>query len=133
MARLPIEADSGLVEAAAAAEQGAAPNDTRHAGSLPIAVQCAFEVAPSELEWSVRRTVARSFVCSVFAHHIRCVDALNCELFPDEREPRLVIRGRTRVRSKNSPPIQLYAPAAGFLGPYEWLLEQKREKGPVEE
>ena len=105
VAKLPIEADSSLVEAAAAAEQGAAPNPTRHAGSLSIAVQCAFEAVAAEGKWSVRRTLARSFLCSVFAHHIRCVDALNCELFADERGPRLVIRGRTRVRSKNSPLI----------------------------
>ena len=127
VARLPIDASDPLVEAAAEAEEGDTPNDTRHAGTLPIAVQCAFEAVAAGEEWSVLRFVARSFLCSVFAHHIRCCDALNAVLFADERDPARVIRGRTRVRSKRSPPIQLYAPAAGFLGAWPWVEEHVAE------
>ena len=123
----PIDAKNALVEAAAQAEAGDTPNDVRHAGTLPIAVQCAFEEVAVEKQWSVHRTIARSLLCTVFAHHIRCNDALNTRIFPDERDPTGVLRGRTRVRSKKSPPIQLYAPAEGFLGPYEWLEEHLRE------
>ena len=54
-------------------------------------------------------------------------DALNCELFPDERDPAGVVRGRTRVRSKRSLPIQLYAPAEGFLGTFWWLEDHLAE------
>ena len=130
VAQLPIEAGGAsglLVEAAAEPEEGETPNAVRHAGSLPIAVQCAFEEVAASPKWSVSRTLARSFLCSVFAHHIRMNDALNCELFPDERDPAGVVRGRTRVRSKRSLPIQLYAPAEGFLGTFWWLEDHLAE------
>ena len=127
VAQLPIEAAGLLVEAAAEPEEGETPNPVRHAGSMAIAVQCAFEAVSSEAKWSVRRTLARSFLCSALIHNIRMNDALNCELFPDEKDPAGGVRGRTRVRSKRSLPLQLYAPAEGYLGPFEWLGEHLAE------
>ena len=81
VAAQPIDAKNALVEAAAQAEAGDTPNDVRHAGTLPIAVQCAFEEVAVEKQWSVHRTIARSLLCTVFAHHIRCNDALNTRIF----------------------------------------------------
>ena len=127
VAQLPIEASGLLVEAAAEPEEGETPNSVRHAGSMALAVQCAFEAVSSEKKWSVKRTLARSFLCSALLHNIRMNDALNCELFPDEKDPAGVVRGRTRVRSKKSLPIQLYAPAEGYLGPLVWLEEHLAE------
>ena len=54
-------------------------------------------------------------------HHVRLNDALNAIIFPDEDEPSKVIRGKTKTRSKDGLPLELYAPAEGWLGPFHWL------------
>ena len=84
VAKLRVEASGPLVEAAAEPPAELPARAVRHAGTLPIAVQCAFEEVAAEPGWSVRRTLARCFLVTVFAHHIRLCDALNAQLWPDE-------------------------------------------------
>ena len=127
VAMLPIDASGALVDEAVQPEATDEPRPTNHAGTLPIAAQCAFEVVAAEAVWSVRRTVARAFLCTAFAHHIRFCDALNTRLWRDEQMPACVIRGSTQVRGKTALPIQLYAPAEGFLGEWAWLDEHMAE------
>ena len=127
VAKLRVAASGPLVVAAAEPPAELPVRAVRHAGTMPIAVQCAFEEVAAEPAWSVRRTLARGFLVTVFAHHIRLCDALNARLWPDELEPGRVIRGSTVVRSKKSLPLQLYAPAAGFLGEWLWYPEHLAE------
>ena len=47
----------------------------------------------------------------------------------DEVAPDKVVRGCTVVASKGGFPLELYAPAEGWLGPFYWLGEHMREMG----
>ena len=126
--RLAIDASGALVEEAVEPPAGSGDRPTTHAGSLPIAVQCAFEVVAAEAQWSVRRTIARAFLTTVFAHHIRFADALMARLWPDEVDPARVIRGAAKGKgARRALPIQLYAAAEGFLGDWLWLPEHLAE------
>jgi hypothetical protein len=60
-------------------------------------------------------------------------DALNAVLWPDEVDPRHVIRGSTDLTpSKHGLPLQLYAPASGWLGDFEWWPEHLAEVAGLE-
>ena len=62
-----------------------------------------------------------------FLHSIRLNDALNAKVHPDEVSPRSVVRGVTVAKSKDGMPLELYAPAEGYLGPLRWLQAHLHE------
>ena len=59
----------------------------------------------------------------------RLNDSLNCVLFADEYDPSGVMRGSTSVASKDGLPLQMYAPATGWLGPISWVAEHLADLG----
>ena len=73
------------------------------------------------------RVVARCFLLATFVHNTRLNDALNTELRIDELEPEAVVRGTTHDPSKDGLPLELYAPAEGWLGDFTWYREHMRE------
>lgn len=119
---LPIEADGFLVEAAARPLGPRVARPRSHAGSFPIGVYCQMEHVASGPP-SAMRTIARSLVMTAASHCVRLNDSLNCRLFADELDPAGVLRGVTSVASKDGLPLQMYAPACGWLGPFDWVLE----------
>ena len=56
----------------------------------------------------------------------RLKDCERVEFFRDEREPGRVVRGRA-YKTKDGEPLELFAYAEGFLGPFEWLEEHLRD------
>ena len=119
-ALMDVPASSPLVLAAAQPPEGAA-RQVRHAGSMPLKLQMQLEAVAAGRAWSVARVIARALLVACLVHHVRLNDALNALVYADEAEPDAVVRGRTKVRSKDGLPMQLYAPAEGFLGPLSWL------------
>ena len=124
--RLPVDADSFLVEAAARPEAHQLGQPRTHAASLPLCVQMQLEALAAAADWSVARCVARAFLVAAFAQNTRLNDALNARIWCNESDP-TVIRGRTAVRSKDGLPLDLFAPAEGYLGPWEWWPAHARE------
>lgn len=124
---LPIVVKGALVELAAAPPADVVPRPRRHAGSLPLQVQLQFETIAASARWSVARTMARALLTACVVHHVRLNDALNAVLWPDEAAPNGVIRGRTQTGSKDGLPLDLFAPAKGWLGPFYWLREHLAE------
>ena len=94
---------------AMAAPTAVVPVPRRHAGSLPLGVQCQLEHLASQPQESVAGSLARSFLISCLAHHVRMNDALNSTIWIEDG----VIIGRTSVRSKDGLPLELFAPAEG--------------------
>jgi hypothetical protein len=130
---LPIDAHHPLVEAAAepppemrAKLEQMVP---KQAASLPLCVQLQLETLAARPTWSVVRTTARALLTACVVHHIRLNDALNAVLLVDERQPDNVCRARAVLKAgkKAAKPIELYAPAAGWLGPFAWLEEHIAE------
>ena len=127
--RMPIEASSPLVEAAVLPAADQAMKPPRHAGSLPLKVQLQLEELARAATPSMVRTMARCLLVSCLVHHVRLNDALNAIVWPDEVDPTGVVRGRTTVASKGGVPLELFAPAEGWLGPLDWLAEHLAEMG----
>lgn len=120
----PVSAEGPLVEAASAAHVGdAIVRPRKHAGSLPLGIQCQLEHLASLKEWSVNRTLARAFLVTLFAQSIRMNDALNAQAWADGG----VIAGRTTCRSKDGLPLELYAPAGGYLSDWAWAADHLAE------
>ena len=63
--------------------------------------------------------MARALLVACVIHHVRLNDALNARLFTDELDPAGVVRGRTTLKGRRPKPVELYAPAEGWLGPFE--------------
>ena len=133
---LPITADHPLVDAATLPppwlEDELALRPTKQAAAMPLAVQLQFETISAHPVWSPMRTFARSILLACLLTHVRLNDALNAVLIPDERRPDRVVRGRTVMKQKRrrgAPPrpVELYAPAEGWLGPIGWLEEHLAE------
>ena len=127
VAALAIDADNGLADAQAEPPAAEVSSTRRHAGSLPVKVQLQLEELARAKEWSVARTISRALLVACVVHHVRLNDALNALVFTDDQDPLGVIRARTTVRSKDGLPLELYAPAEGWLGPFSWLAEHLRE------
>ena len=118
--RLDIDAEDELVEEVARPEDtGQQARPRSHAASLPLCVQLQLETLANGPAESVPRFLARSFIVSAFAHNTRINDALSAQVWADESSP-WVIRGRTTVRSKDGLPLELFAPAEGYLGRFQW-------------
>ena len=133
---LAIAADHPLVNAATippawlAAELSLRP--LTQAPGLPITAQLQFETVANAAEWSPMRSFARSIVMVCLLMHVRLNDALNAKMHTDERHPSRVVRARTVLKQKKRkgpppPPIELYAPAEGWLGRIEYVAEHLEE------
>lgn len=128
---LPVVADGPLAEAAAAMTRPEAVADAlqprRQAGSMPLKMQLQLETLAAAATGSVARTLARAFLLACVIHHVRLNDALSAVLFADDRDPTGVVRGTAVLKGKKPKPVALYAPARGWLGPFEWLSEHLAE------
>jgi len=127
VACMPFDMGSILVEAAAAHPDLAGADlvrPVRHAASMPLGVQCQIETVAASLECTVMRTLARCVLVSSLVHHVRLNDALNAKLCVGDGG---TICGVTTVRSKHGVPLQLFAPAEGWLGPLTWWPEHAFE------
>ena len=128
---LPVEADGPLAEAAAALTRQEAVSDAMvprtQAGSMPIKMQLQLETLAAGSAPSVARTVARALLVACVIHHTRLNDALEAVIIADERDPGGVVRGRTVLKGRKPKPVELFAPAAGWLGPFAWLTEHIAE------
>ena len=123
---LRVAAEGQLAAAAAQPDSLGAAQPRRHAASLPLCIQMQLEHVAAGPEPSVARTVARAFLVAAFAHNTRLNDALNAKLWADESDLH-VIRGRTTVRSKDGLPLNLFAPAEGYLGAWAWWPAHARD------
>jgi hypothetical protein len=119
-----IEVGDGLVRSAVPKYIPA--KGGRRAGSLPIKLKCQLECLAKASEWSVARFYARSFLAYGLDVGMRVAEGVRITPFPDEEDPRGVIRARV-AETKQGLPLELYAPASGFLGPYMWVLEHVAE------
>jgi len=107
----------------------------KKAGVLPIAAKCQLEAIARDplthlahLTWEARAVVtfyARSFLAAGIDQSVRIAEGVRVELWPDETEPSHVMRGHAYI-GKDGSPIDLYAPAEGFLGEYDWYVEHLR-------
>jgi hypothetical protein len=113
----------------AAAPKATVGGSADKAGTLPIAVKLHLETIarhgvpalPREAN-DVVRFYARTFLAANFDQSIRLGEGIRVELFPDEEDPDGVMRGIAWI-GKDGAPMNLYAPAEGLLGPYEWYPE----------
>ena len=96
---------------------------------VPLQMQLQLETLSAAPEWTVTRTMARALLLACVVHHVRLNDALNAQLFADERDPTGVVRGRTILKGRKPKPVELYAPAEGWIGPFAWLGEHLEEMG----
>lgn len=121
--KLPIDIDSVLVESAAPRRQGGHAA-RRQAGSAPLAVHCHLEHLAASADESYVRFYARSLLAGGFDVSVRAVDSLRARFESDALEPDGVITGHTTF-SKDGAPFRFFAPAEGYLGPYDWWPEHR--------
>ena len=141
----PIEVPRVVLDCAAP-KAHILPRD--RAGTLPIAAKCQLEIIargqwgmvtvtdPSrphepftqsildlnQIPRRARKAVvfyARSILVGGIDHSVRIAEGVRVDLWPDEHDPTGVIRGQASI-GKDGAPVDIYAPAEGFLGKYEW-------------
>ena len=144
----PIEAPRVMLESAAPKAHVAART---RAGTLPIAAKCQLEIIArgtegmvtltdptdptdtvtmnildlNEIPEPAREAVvlhARSLLAGGIDHSIRIGEGVRIDLWPDEHEPLEVMRGHAYM-GKDGAPVDIYAPASGFMGEYAWYPE----------
>ena len=130
----PIEVPRVVLQAAAPKAKRAAGKPTK-AGVLPLAAKCQLEALAAEphvhlahLTPEARAVVcfyARSFLAAGLDQSVRIAEGVRVELWPDDGDPHGVMRGHAYM-GKDGAPIDLYAPAEGFLGTYEWWPDHLR-------
>lgn len=136
--RWPVDGDK---DSLAGAAPPASKSCRKKAGVLPIAMRCQLEEYARgmhvtdlpPLAADVLVFYARSLLAAGLDQSVRVGEGIAVELFPDEREPYEVMRGRAAM-GKDNAPIELYAPAEGILGRYEWYgdhLERCLRNGQV--
>ena len=95
------------------------------AGSLPIGLYCHFEYLAKAKAPSPVREFARSMVAFSHMMSIRAKDMLRTVPCKDSLDHANVITGWSYV-SKDGEPLQTFAPAEGFLGPFTWWKEHHK-------
>jgi len=130
----PIDPDRILLEPAAPPATARARSK---AGALPSAAKCQLELVAasglrgidglelSEAALAACEHYARSFLCTCVDHSIRVAEGVRTELIPDEEAPAHVIRGHSYL-TKDGAASDIFAPAEGFLGAYEWFTDHLR-------
>ena len=153
----PIEVPRAVLDSAAP-KAHTAPR-TR-AGTFPIAAKCQLETLArgeagyvtltdprhpgrteginifdlNEVPTEAREAVAfyaRSLLAGGIDHSVRIGEGVRVDLWPDEHDPLGVMRGHAHM-GKDGAPVDIYAPASGFLGYYSWYpdhLVQCHESG----
>ena len=126
--KLPIEAKSDVVEAAAEPPQltNGVRRAVKQSASAPPCVQLHLEELARAREWSVARVMARELLVKCVVQHVRLNDALNAQTWQCVQDA-TVIRGKTTTRSKDGLALELYAPAEGWLGTFGWWAEHAAE------
>ena len=126
--RWPI--DASRVALAAAAPRATAVA-RRKAGTLPLGVHCQLELFASgglrslpagsvpEPAIEALEFYARSLLCAGLDQSVRIGEGVRVRLWPDEAEPAGVMRGHAHL-AKDGAPIDVFAPAEGYLGEYAW-------------
>jgi hypothetical protein len=114
---------------AAAPKAKSIPGKRKKAGTLPLAAKCQLEAFASDPHTyladlspearAVTTFYARSFLAAGIDQSVRIAEGVRVELWPDEAEPDQVMRGHAYM-GKDGSPIDIFAPAEGFLGPYAW-------------
>jgi hypothetical protein len=127
----PLDLPKGALDSAAPPPTGHA---RMHAGTLPIAGKCQLEFfASGGLRTEAYRELlseqaadccefySRSLLAGAIDQSARIGgEGARTKLWPDEVDPHGVMRGNAYM-AKDGAPIDLYAPAEGFLGRYEWF------------
>ena len=153
----PIEVPRVVLESAAPKAHMEART---RAGTLPIAAKCQLEMIArgtrglvtvqdptdpqlpltvnildlNQVPQAARAAVvfyARSLLAGGIDHSVRIGEGVRVDLWPDEHDPLHVMRGNAHM-GKDGAPVDIYAPATGFLGDYEWYpdhLVQCHETG----
>ena len=123
----PIDVPRVALEAAA---PKAVTAKREKAGAIPLAGKCQLEyfadgnglegLTPSAR--TACRFYARSFLAAGVDQSVRIAEGARVELWADEEDPLHVMRGHAFL-GKDGSPLDLYAPAEGFLGAYDWWPE----------
>jgi hypothetical protein len=127
--RWPIDVDIGVTDAAAL---GAAPAQMplqaakQKAGTLPLGYKCQLEHEARAQTPSCLRHMARSLLLAGIDVSIRVEDSEAASMRVDGVEPDDVVVVYAPI-TKDGSPILLYAPARGFLGPYDWLQQHRAD------
>jgi len=130
----PIDLEGPLVAGAAPASAPGAPSQ---AATLPFQVYAQLEIvarraaAPALAGGAdVPRFFARSLLLIAFTS-VRLRDAVRVCFSPHPSEPDTMVYGivSNKRGSKDGAPMELFAPAEGFLGPLPWLAEHLRSIG----
>ena len=127
--RWPIDVDLGVTDAAAL---GAAPAQKnlqaakQRAGTLPIGYKCQLEHEARAATPSCLRHMARSLLLAGIDVSVRVEDSEAASMRVDRDEPDDVAVVYAPI-TKDGAPILLYAPARGFLGPYEWMPQHRED------
>ena len=110
----------------------AAAKPKQKAGTMPLvgwphleAIADGTSEGLADLSESAREAVVdfgRSVISGPLAHSARVGNGIDIELLLDERDPGGVMRASTKT-SKDSAPINGYAPQEGVKGRYEWYIE----------
>ena len=129
----PMDADRATIYSAAPKATGGSTAGTDKAGTFPLAVKIHLERiarygAPdlSPLANKACTFYCRTLLVANFDQSVRVGESIRVELMPDEEDPDWVIRG-TAWMGKDGAPMNLYAPAEGILGPYEWYRDHLKE------
>ena len=129
--RWPIDVDIGVTDAAAL---GVAPAQLplqaakQKAGTLPLGYKCQLEHEARAQTPSCLRHIARSLLLAGIDVSIRVEDSEAASMRVDGAEPDDVAVAYAPI-TKDGSPILLYAPARGFLGPYDWLPQHREDVG----
>jgi hypothetical protein len=128
----PIESIKTVLDGAAPKP---ADKGSNKAGTPPLALKCAFEewandlnTIPGTLGEEARKAVSyycKTFLAGGIDQGIRVGEGVKVILQVDEISPDTVMRGIAYM-AKDGAPLNLYAPAEGFLGPYTWYREYLR-------
>ena len=128
------KADKEVVAGAAPPPQ--AGGGAVKAGTLPIAVRCHLEAIANGASTTTLREhgladgaiqvtafYARSLLVAGLDHSVRVAEGARVELTVDSAEPYGVSRGVAYLggHTKERVPLEVFAPAEGILGPYEWF------------
>ena len=126
--RWPIEPERVMLQGAA--PKAKAGGVSEKAGTLPLAFKIHLEMLANgttipEGDGHAKAAVkfyARSILAANLDQSIRVGEGIRVELFPDEDDVDGVMRGIAWM-GKDGAPVNLYAPAEGILGRYEWYRE----------
>jgi len=130
----PIDLEGPLVTGAAPASAPGAPSQ---AATLPFQAYAQLELLARRAAepafaggTDVPRFFARSLLL-VALTSVRLRDAVRVRFSPHPDEPGAIVYGLVSNKrgSKDGAPMELFAPAEGFLGPLSWLAEHLRSIG----